>query len=148
VVDAFELIRKKLGDPEVLVYNAAIRSLTPEQVLDIPTKRFESYWKTNCFGAFLCAKQVLPAMLERKKGTILFTGATASWRAVGGLAAFAVGKFGLRALGQALAREYGPKGIHVCHIVVDAVVDMPFTRPFMEKKISRWYCSKRYNVRT
>jgi len=74
--------------------------------------------------------------LKRKKGTILLTGATASWRGSSGLAAFSVGKFGLRALGQALAREYGPKGIHVCHIVVDAVVDMPFTRPFVEKKFS------------
>jgi len=134
VLDAFALIRSKLGDPEVLVYNAAIRLLKTQNVLEIPTERFVNFWKTNCLGAFFCAKQVLPKMIEQEKGTILLTGATGSWRSVGGLASFTVGKFGLRALGQSLAREYGPKGVHVCHIVVDAIVDMPFTRPMVAGK--------------
>jgi len=73
-------------------------------------------------------------LIEKKKGTILLTGATASWRAVGGLAAFAVGKFGLRALGQSLARELGPQGIHVVHVVVDAPVDTQFVRPMVAKR--------------
>jgi len=128
VADAFSLIRSKLGDPEVLVYNAGVRPFPLRNILEIKAEDFENDWKVGCLGAFLAAKEVLPKMLEKKNGTILFTGATASLRSSAGFSRIAVGKFGLRALGQSLAREYGPKGIHTAHIVVDAVVDLPSTR--------------------
>jgi NAD(P)-dependent dehydrogenase (short-subunit alcohol dehydrogenase family) len=82
----------------------------------------------NCTGAFLAAKQVLPDMLARGRGTILLTGATASLRGSAGYACLAVGKFGLRALAQSMARELGPRGIHVAHVVIDGQIDTPSLR--------------------
>lgn len=72
-------------------------------------------------------------MVKKGKGTILFTGATASTRALAGLSSFSVGKFGLRALAQSLASELGPKGIHVIHVIVDGAVDVPIVRNFVAK---------------
>jgi len=135
VAEAFATIRSKLGDPEVLVYNASGRGpVKPQTVLEVSTEDFVNAWKISCLGALLCAKQVLPKMIEKEKGTILLTGATASWRSIGGLSSFAVGKFGLRALGQSLARENGSKGIHVAHIVVDCVVNSEQARTWMQSK--------------
>ncbi|MBW4617122.1 MAG: SDR family NAD(P)-dependent oxidoreductase [Desmonostoc vinosum HA7617-LM4] len=120
---AFAEVFSQLDAPEVLVYNAGafqfagILELTPEQ--------FESCWKVNCFGAFLAAQQVLPKMIEQGRGTILFTGATAALRGSARFAGLAVGKFGLRALAQSLAREFGSQGIHVAHIVIDGIIDTP-----------------------
>lgn len=123
VMEAFAAVREGLGDPEVLIYNAS--SFVPASVLDITPEQFVSCWRVSCFGAFLAVREVLPAMLARGHGTILLTGATASLRGSAGFAAFAVGKFGLRALGQSLARELHPKGIHVAHVVVDGQIDTP-----------------------
>ncbi len=120
---AFARIQRELGPPGVLVYNAGafqrggILELTPEQ--------FVEAWQANCLGAFLAAQQVLPAMLQRKAGTILLTGATGSLRGGARFAGLAVGKFGLRALGQSMAREFGPQGVHVAHVVVDGQIDNP-----------------------
>ncbi|PTL84654.1 SDR family NAD(P)-dependent oxidoreductase [Vitiosangium sp. GDMCC 1.1324] len=118
---AFARLREELGAPEVCIYNAGayamggIQELTPEQ--------FESSWRIGCLGGFLMAREVVPAMLERGRGTLLFTGATASLRGGARFAGFAVGKFGLRALAQSLARELGPRGIHVAHVVIDGMID-------------------------
>ena len=76
-------------------------------------------------GAFYAARQVLPAMVEAGRGTILLTGATAALR---GSSALAVGKFGPRALAQSMAREFGPQGIHVSHVIVDDLIDTPRVR--------------------
>jgi len=133
VTSAFSSIRSKLGDPEVLVYNASAGPFGAT-VLETTTDNFIKGWRTSCLGAFLCAKEVLAKMVEREKGTILLTGATASWRSNGGFSAFAVGKFGLRALSQSLAREYGPKGIHVSHIVVDSPVESERARGWVASK--------------
>ncbi|MFP2909522.1 SDR family NAD(P)-dependent oxidoreductase [Pyxidicoccus sp. 3LFB2] len=98
--------------------------------LETSPEDFDSSWRINGLGGVLCAREVLPAMLERGRGTLLFTGATASQRGGPRSAAFAMGKFGLRALAQSLAREFGPRGIHVAHVVIDGVIDMarPHTR--------------------
>ena len=79
-------------------------------------------------GAFYGAQQVLPAMLEAGRGTILLTGATASLRGSARFSALAVGKFGLRALAQSMAREFGPQGIHVAHVVIDGQINTPRMR--------------------
>lgn len=126
VTAAFAHARQELGDIEVLVYNAGAFKI--EGILDIDPEEFESSWKANCFGAFLAAQQVLPAMVAQKRGTILLTGATAALRGSARFACLAVGKFGLRALAQCIARELGPQGIHVAHVVVDGQIDTPWLR--------------------
>jgi NAD(P)-dependent dehydrogenase (short-subunit alcohol dehydrogenase family) len=123
---------KQLGDPEVFIYNTGAFQIA--SVLEITTEQFEYNWKANCFGAFLGVQQVLPAMLERGSGTILFTGATAAMKGSAKFAGFAVGKFGLRALAQSLAGEFGPQGIHVAHIVIDGIIDTPRVRQMMPNR--------------
>jgi NAD(P)-dependent dehydrogenase (short-subunit alcohol dehydrogenase family) len=118
--DAFANLRSELGPPEVFVYNAS--SFAMGSILDVTPQQFEAVWKLSCLGAFVAAREVLPHMVEMGRGTILFTGATASMRGSANFAAFAVGKFGLRALAQSIAREMGPKGIHVGHVVVDGQI--------------------------
>lgn len=123
---AFLEVTRKLGPVDVLVYNAAASQ--PGGVMELTAEKFEAAWKTNCLGAFLAVQQAVPAMIERGKGTILFTGGTASLRSSARFSAMAVGKFGLRALAQSLGRELGPQGIHVAHVIVDGVIDSPKVR--------------------
>lgn len=82
----------------------------------------------GCFGGFLMGREVAKVMVPRGRGTILFTGATASLRGSAGFAAFAGAKHALRALAQSMARELGPLGIHVAHVVIDGAIDTPFIR--------------------
>jgi NAD(P)-dependent dehydrogenase (short-subunit alcohol dehydrogenase family) len=123
VAELFNLIRKQLGEPEVLLFNAAagpfgnITEVTPEQ--------FENCMRVNALGAFLCAKECVPAMLARGRGVILFTGATAGVKAGPRSVAFGPGNFAKRGLAQSLARDLGPKGIHVAWINVDGAIDLP-----------------------
>lgn len=118
---AFTEIERELGAPEVLVYNAGAFHMA--SVAETSPEEFERCWKANCFGGFLAVHEVLPRMLERGRGTILFTGATASLRGGARFSCLAVGKFGLRALAQSLAREVGPRGVHVAHVVIDGQID-------------------------
>jgi NAD(P)-dependent dehydrogenase (short-subunit alcohol dehydrogenase family) len=121
VATLFADIRGELGAPGVLVYNAG--AFQPGGILDVSPEDFERCWKVGCHGAFLCAREVLPAMIERGAGTILLTGATASLRGSARFSCLAAGKFGLRALGQSMAREFGERGIHVAHVIVDGQID-------------------------
>ena len=123
---AFEQVRGALGDPEVFVYNAGAFQMGG--ILELSPETFDDCWKANCAGAFYAARQVLPAMVEAGSGTILLTGATAAMRGGARFSALAVGKFGLRALAQSMAREFGPQGIHVAHVVVDGQIDTPRVR--------------------
>jgi NAD(P)-dependent dehydrogenase (short-subunit alcohol dehydrogenase family) len=128
VVGAFAEIRTSLGEPEVFIYNAG--AFQVGGALDITPEQFEACWKANCLGGFLGAREVLPGMVARGRGTILFTGATASIRGSANFSCLAVGKFGLRALAQSLAREFGPKGIHVAHVIIDGQIHVP-DRPML-----------------
>lgn len=121
VAAAFEKVRSDLGDPEVLVYNAG--AFQPGGILEVEPERFDFCFRANCAGAFYAAQQVLPAMAEARRGTVLLTGATASVRGSARFSALAVGKFGLRALAQSMAREFGPQGVHVAHIIIDGQID-------------------------
>lgn len=123
VAAAFEQVRATLGDPEVLIYNAGL--FAQGGLLELSPADFENAWRVNCLGGFLAAREVAPAMLERGHGTLLFTGATAALRGGARFSGLAVGKFGLRALAQSLAREFGPKGIHVAHVVIDGQIGSP-----------------------
>jgi NAD(P)-dependent dehydrogenase (short-subunit alcohol dehydrogenase family) len=123
VAKAFKTIRERLGDPEVVVYNAAagpfggLADVTPEQ--------FENSLRINALGAFLAAKESVPAMIARGRGVLLFTGATAGVKAGARSVAFGPGNFAKRGLAQSLARDLGPKGIHVAWINVDGSIDIP-----------------------
>lgn len=127
VTAAFKRVRDQFGTPaEVFIYNAGAFQMGG--ILDVTPEQFEYCWKANCLGGFLAAQQVLPDMVKRGRGTILLTGATASLRGSARFACLAVGKFGLRALAQSLAREFGPQGVHVAHVILDGQIDAPRLR--------------------
>lgn len=120
---AFKTIREQLGSPEILLYNAGSGAMGT--IIDMTPEQYEAMWRVNGFGAFLSAKAVVPDMIERGRGTILFTGATAGVKAGARSVAFGPAKFAMRGLMQALARDLGPKGIHVGWINVDGFIDIP-----------------------
>jgi len=126
VTNSFAQVREKLGQVDILVNHAGnaawkmFAELTPED--------FEKSWQVCALGSFLCCQQAVPDMLEKGGGTILFTGATSSIRGRGGAIAFSSAKFAVRGLAWSLARELGPKGIHVAHIIIDGVIDTPDVR--------------------
>ena len=126
-VDAlFSEVAHKLGDPTVVVYNAGRRLRGSIETLD--PAEVQRAWLATCFGGFLVAQQAARRMLTAGSGTILFTGATASVKAFPQSAAFAIGKFGLRALAQSMARELAPKNIHVAHIVIDGGIASSYAK--------------------
>ncbi|HTT76423.1 MAG TPA: SDR family NAD(P)-dependent oxidoreductase [Candidatus Binataceae bacterium] len=126
---AFKQIRERLGDPEVLLYNAG--SGTWGNILEISPDQFEASWRVNSFGAFVAAKEAAAAMVARGRGVMLFTGATAGVKAGPKSVAFGPAKFAMRGLAQSLARDLGPKGIHVAWINVDGIIDIPRLRERM-----------------
>jgi NAD(P)-dependent dehydrogenase (short-subunit alcohol dehydrogenase family) len=132
IARAFEAIRRDLGDPEVLVYNAG--SGVWGSVEEATAADFESAWRVNALGAFLVAKQVIPAMKRAGRGSIVFVGATASRKAGARSASFSSAKGAQRSLAESMARALWPAGIHVALIVVDGVVDLPRTRERMPDK--------------
>jgi NAD(P)-dependent dehydrogenase (short-subunit alcohol dehydrogenase family) len=126
---AFQRVREEMGAPEVLLYNAG--AFVMGGILDLGPSTVEMAWRIGCLGALVAAQAVLPAMIERGRGTVILTGATASMRGSAGFAGLAIGKFGLRALAQSMARELGPKGVHVAHVVIDGQIDTPLARSRM-----------------
>lgn len=129
VVDLVAEIERDVGPIEVAVYNAAIGA--SHSIAEFPSADYEKVWRVNCFGAFVMGREVSKRMLERERGTILFTGATSALRGKAGLAAFAGSKHALRALSESMARELFPKNIHVAHIIVDGPIDTPLIRKMM-----------------
>ncbi|MEK0085610.1 SDR family NAD(P)-dependent oxidoreductase [Benzoatithermus flavus] len=123
VEETFARIGRELGVPECVVFNAGGWVRIP--ILDLDPETFERSWRAGCFGGFLVGRAAARAMVPAGHGTILFTGATASLRGGAGFAAFAAGKFGLRAVAQSMARELGPQGIHVAHVVIDGQIMSP-----------------------
>ncbi|RMZ84717.1 hypothetical protein DV737_g923, partial [Chaetothyriales sp. CBS 132003] len=120
---SFAKIKHELGPVNVLVYNAGARRVNGRSIVDTTTEEFVNFTKINLHGAFWSTKCVLPDMLATQKGTIIFTGATASLRGSAGLSSFSPGKFGLRSLAQIITREYQSQGIHAAHLIVDGPVD-------------------------
>ena len=106
--------------PAVVVFNAG--AFVPAGILDITPEEFERCWRIGCFGGFLVGQAAARLMTTRGEGTIIFTGATASLRGSAGFANLAVPKFGLRALAQSMARELGPRNVHVAHVVIDGQI--------------------------
>lgn len=116
----FAHIDDELGAPEVAVFNAG--AFEPGGILEITPAAFERCWQIGCLAGFLVAQAATRRMVEKGRGTIIFTGATAALRGGARFANLAVPKFGLRALAQSMARELGPQGIHVGHVVIDGQI--------------------------
>lgn len=121
-----ETIEREVGPIEVAVYNVGGNVRFP--IRELSSRVYFKTWEMGAFGGFLMGREVAKVMVPRGRGTILFTGATASLRGGAGFAAFAGAKHALRALAQSLARELGPQGIHVAHVVIDGAIDTPFIR--------------------
>ena len=111
-----------LGGPlEAVLYNAGNNQFSP--LLDMDDAFFENLWRVCCFGGFLVGREAARRMVTQGRGSILFTGATASLRARPPFTAFASAKAALRAVAHGMAREFGPQGLHVGHVVIDGVID-------------------------
>jgi NAD(P)-dependent dehydrogenase (short-subunit alcohol dehydrogenase family) len=119
-------IEAKVGPLEIVVFN--IGANVRFDLTETTSRVFTKVWEMACFAGFLTAREAARVMTPRGRGSILITGATASIRGREGFAAFAAAKAGLRAVAQSAARELGPKGIHVAHVVVDGAIDGVFTR--------------------
>ena len=126
VVALVEQIERDIGPIEVLVFN--IGANVPCSILEETARKYFKIWEMACFGAFLTGREVAKRMVARGRGTIIFTGATAGMRGAANFAAFAGAKHALRALAQSMARELGPQGVHVAHVVVDGATDTEFIR--------------------
>ena len=126
VAELVETIERDIGPIEAFVFN--IGANVPCSILEETPRKYFKIWEMACFAGFLTAQAVARRMVQRERGTILFTGATAGTRGAAGFAAFAGAKHGLRALAQSMARELGPRNIHVAHVVVDGASDTAVIR--------------------
>ena len=126
LVGLFERIEGEVGPVEVAVHNVGANVSFP--IREMTARVYSKVWQMACFSGFLVGREAARRMVPRGSGTILFTGATASLRGRSGMAAFAGAKAALRALAQSMARELGPEGIHVAHVIVDGAIDMPWIR--------------------
>ena len=115
-----KLFQKAGSDLSLAVYNAG--NNFPGQIIDMDAAYFENSWKSCCYGGFLFGREALRCMVPTGEGTLLFTGASASLRGRPNFGAFNSAKAGLRTLAQAMAKEYGPKGIHVGHVIIDGAI--------------------------
>ena len=124
--EMFAKVEADLGPIEICIFNVGGNVHFP--LADTTERVFRKVWEMCAYAAFLSGREAAKYMVPREKGSIFFTGATASMKGNAGFAAFASGKFALRGLAQAMARELGPKNIHVAHLVIDAGVDTEFVR--------------------
>jgi NAD(P)-dependent dehydrogenase (short-subunit alcohol dehydrogenase family) len=132
----FAHVDAQLGAPALVVYNAGRRVRGPIDTLD--PAEVQRAWMVGSFGGFLVAQQAARRMLAAHRGTILFTGATASVKGFAQSAGFAMNKFALRGLAQSLARELAPKGIHVAHIVIDGGIASSYAKSAEERASDRF----------
>jgi NAD(P)-dependent dehydrogenase (short-subunit alcohol dehydrogenase family) len=123
VARLFEQAQSTFGPPDFVLYNAA--GFTMGSITETTSEQFEEMWRAASFGGFLVGREAARRMVPHSRGTILFTGATAAVKASASFSAFAAGKHGLRAVAQSMAKELGPQGIHVAHLIIDGVIDVP-----------------------
>ena len=126
VIDMFDRIEDEIGPVEAFVFNTGAQHRS--SVLEMTTKIYRQVWESAAFAGFVTGREAARRMAERGRGTIIFTGATASVRGGANFASFAGAKHALRALAQSMARELGPVGIHVGHIIVDGMIDSDAVR--------------------
>ncbi|PKQ09121.1 MAG: short-chain dehydrogenase [Alphaproteobacteria bacterium HGW-Alphaproteobacteria-12] len=126
VTALFETVEREVGPVEVFVFNIGANVNFP--ILEMTGRVYRKVWEMGAYAGFLTGREAARVMVPRGSGTIIFTGATASLRGGAGFSAFAGAKFALRALAQSMARELGPKGIHVAHPIIDGAIDTAFIR--------------------
>jgi len=129
--DLFRNVERNVGPIDVVIFNVGGNVRFP--ILETTARVFRKVWEMACFAGFFTGREAARYMVPRGRGCIFFTGASASMRGNSGFAAFSAGKAGLRALAQSMARELGPKNIHVAHLVIDAGVDTAFVRDLWTK---------------
>lgn len=138
MIALFDRIEREVGPLEVVVFN--IGANVRFDLTETTSRVFQKVWEMACFAGFLTGREAARVMLPRGQGTILFTGASASLRGRQGFSAFSAAKQALRGVAQAAAKELGPKGIHVAHVVVDGAIDGVFARtniPNREERLER-----------
>ncbi len=126
VIQLIEDIESNIGEIDVLIFN--IGANVPCSILEETAQKYFKIWEMACFSAFLVGREVAKRMVTREHGTMIFTGATAGMRGSAYFAAFAGAKHALRALAQSMARELGPRNIHVAHVIVDGAIDTDFIK--------------------
>lgn len=134
VVGFIDRIEAEVGPIEVLVFNVGGNVRFP--ILETTSQKYFKVWEMCAMAGFLAGREAARVMLPRGRGTLLFTGATASLRGAAGFAAFAGGKAALRALAQSMAREFGPQGLHVAHVVIDGLIDTAFARDHFAQRMA------------
>ena len=132
IEERFAMIENEIGPLEIVISNPGGNVNFP--IRETTERVFYKVWKMACLTGFLSGREAAKYMVPRKKGTILFTGATASIRGGSGFGAFASAKFALRGLAQSMARELGPQNIHVAHLIIDAGVDTAFVKERLEAR--------------
>ena len=126
VIELVQTIERDIGPIEVCAFNVGGNVRFP--IREMTTRVYTKVWEMGALAGLLVGREVAKVMVPRHRGSIFFTGATASLRGGKGFAAFAGAKHALRALAQSMARELGPEGIHVAHVVIDGAIDTPFIR--------------------
>jgi NAD(P)-dependent dehydrogenase (short-subunit alcohol dehydrogenase family) len=126
VIGLFDAVEASHGPLDVVIFN--IGGNIRFSILEMTAQKYIKTWEMACFSGFLTGREAARRMAQRAAGTILFTGATASVRGGAGFSAFSGGKAALRMLAQSMARELGPKGIHVAHVIVDGAIDTAFIK--------------------
>jgi len=124
VVRLFDTLRiptEGLAPPSVVIFNAGNNQRIP--LLEVSSQQFEDFWRVGCYAGFLVGREAAKLLLPHRSGTILFTGASASLRGRPAFAHFSAAKAGLRMLSQSMAREFGPQGLHVAHVVIDGGIN-------------------------
>jgi len=134
VIALFNKIESEVGTLEVVVFNVGGNVRLP--LLEMTAEKYFKTWEMCAMAGFLVGREAARLLLPKGRGTILFTGATASLRGGVGFSAFAGGKAALRALAQSMAREFGPQGLHVAHIVVDGVIDSERVRKTQPERVA------------
>mmetsp|Transcript_11784 Transcript_11784/g.26032 ORF Transcript_11784/g.26032 Transcript_11784/m.26032 type:complete len:254 (+) Transcript_11784:2-763(+) len=137
VAAAFASMRTEMGEPDVVIYNSGMGVFKTYD--KVTADEFRDCWEVNTLGLFHVAQEVGPSWTTRGSGVLGVTGATANWRGMPATAAFAPAKAAQRSLAQSLARDLGPKGIHVYNVVVDGVIDLPRTREWMPDKPNEYF---------
>ncbi|QIE55379.1 SDR family oxidoreductase [Pikeienuella piscinae] len=132
VVALFETIEREVAPIEVCVFNIGANARFP--FLELEEKKFRKIWEMAAYAGYLTCRQAALRMAARGQGTILVTGASASVKGYANGAAFASAKFALRGMTQAMARELGPLGVHVAHVVIDGAIDTAFIRDMFPER--------------
>lgn len=128
---------EEMGVPDLVVYN--VEHFIPGTILDIETPAFEECWRAMALGGFIVGREVARLMVSRGSGTIIYTGATGAMRGRADYINMAVGKFGVRALAQSMARDLGPRGIHVAHVILDGGILSPRSSDKARERLSSMF---------